>query len=259
MSPAFKHSAPPSKPDPAKVTEAREKTGSILFMTLTRADLCYVCSKTASVAPNPADSDLAALDRAGRYAYDTRYSSLRFSAKPWTAPDGVKYPPNTLVAFVDASFASASNMHSQTGIILMLNGAVIFSKSGKQTQLADSTGYAETIALHEASHLILIYRELLANLGRPQLQPTPVYEDNSAALRFAEQGFSPRSMHYEIKYLFVHELQANGVLKVLKIPTALQLADICTKACAWSVASGILPFVFGQPPTFSTSVIHDSK
>ncbi len=126
-------------------------------------------------------------------------------------------------------------------------------------QLADSTGYAETIALHEASHLILIYRELLANLGRPQLQPTPIYKDNSAALRFAEQGFSPRSMHYKIKYLFVHELQANSVLKVLKIPTALQIANICTKACAWSVASGILPFMFGQPPTFSTSVVHNSK
>jgi hypothetical protein len=44
-------------------------------------------------------------------------------------------------------------------------------------QLADFTGYAETIVLQEASHLILIYSKLLANLGRPQLGPTPVYKD----------------------------------------------------------------------------------
>jgi hypothetical protein len=56
MSPAFENSAPQSKPDLAKVTEAREKIGSILFMTLTRADLSFFCSKIASVAPNPADS-----------------------------------------------------------------------------------------------------------------------------------------------------------------------------------------------------------
>ncbi len=65
------------------------KTGTILSMTLTRADLPFICSKIVSVAPSPADSDLAALNRAGRYAYNTRYSSLHFSAKPWTAPDGL--------------------------------------------------------------------------------------------------------------------------------------------------------------------------
>jgi hypothetical protein len=43
-------------------------------------------------------------------------------------------------------------------------------------------------------------------------------------------------MHYKIKYLFVHKL----LLKVLEILTALQLVNICTKACTWSVASGIL-------------------
>jgi len=139
----------------------------------------------------------------------------------------------------------------------MLNGSVILSKSGRQTQLADSTGYAETIALHEASHLIIVYRELLANLGCPQKDPTPVYEDNSAALRFAEKGCGPRSLHYDIKYLFVHELQEAGILVVKKIETALQLADICTKPTKWSVSSELLPLIFGNNLRFAAKVEHE--
>ena len=207
MSADFRHGEKPDPVNPVNVTEAREKTGSLLFMTLTRPYLRYVCSKIASVAAASADTDLDALDRAGRYAYNTRETALRFTDQPWTAPDGTVYPPNTMVVFVDAGFASNESKRSQTGILIMLNGAVIYSKSGKQSQLADSTGYAETIALHEASHLILIYRELLANLGHPQTGPTVVCEDNAAAQRFAEQGFGPRSLHYDIKYLFVHELK----------------------------------------------------
>jgi hypothetical protein len=141
----------------------------------------------------------------------------------------------------------------------MLNGAVILSKLGKQTQLADSTGYAETIALHEDSHLILVYRELLANLSYQQTDPTPVCEDNSATQCFAENGFGPRSLHYDIRYIFVHELQKEGVLKVLRIPTALQLADVCTKQCTWSVASTLIPLLLGHSLRFATDVIHDPE
>ncbi len=70
--------------------------------------------------------------------------------------------------------------------------------------MADSTGYAETIALHElqkinpprierierieASHCVIGYRRIIANLGFPQECTTPVFEDNSAAETFARQG-----------------------------------------------------------------------
>jgi hypothetical protein len=46
------------------------------------------------------------------------------------------------------------------------------------------------------------------------------------------------------------------------VPTALQLADICTKPCAWSVNKQLLPLVFGQPLRFSAdsvdSLVYDA-
>jgi hypothetical protein len=201
MSATFQHGPPESPVNPATVTELREKNGSLLFATVTRPDAKFACSKIAGVTAAPALSDVSTLDRVGRYQYDTRKMRLNFSAKPYVGFDGTVYPPNTLIVFVDAGFGQSEDRRSQTGIIIMFNGSVIYSKSGKQSQLADSTGYAETIACHEVSHLVLIYRELLANLGCPQLKPTPVYEDNSACIAFANNGSGPKSMHYEIKYL----------------------------------------------------------
>ncbi len=83
----------------------------------------------------------------------------------------------------------------------------MFAKSGRQFQLADSTGYAETIVLHEASHWMIGYIRIMANLGFPHECATPMFEGNSAAETFARQGMGPRSLHYEVKYLYVHDQQ----------------------------------------------------
>jgi hypothetical protein len=259
MSATFQHGTPENPVNPATVTELREKNGSLLFATITRPDAKFACSKIAGVTAAPALSDVSALDRVGRYLYDTRKMRLNFSNKPYVAFDGTEYPPNTLIVFVDASFGQSDDRRSQTGIVIMFNGSVIYSKSGKQTQLADSTGYAETIACHEVSHLVLVYRELLANLGCPQTKPTPVYEDNSACIAFANNGSGPKSMHYEIQYLFINEVVKAGHMQVLPVPTAEQLADICTKPCSYKVSRLLLPKIFGMPLTYSRDVYDDSQ
>ena len=92
------------------------------------------------------------------------------------------------MVFADAGFGQDAVRRSRTGIVFMLWGAIIFSKSGTQMQLSNSTRYAETIALHEAAHLIIVYREILANLGYPQIAPASVYEDKAAAVCFANQN-----------------------------------------------------------------------
>ena len=110
-----------------------------------------------------------------------------------------------------------------------------------------------------AAHLVVIYREILANLGFPQTAPTPIYENNSAALSFAQNGCAQRSLHYDIKYLFVHELQKQGVLQVIPMQTSCQLADICTKPCTWDVSSRLLPVIMGMDLSFSRHVDYSDE
>ncbi|KAK9738353.1 hypothetical protein QE152_g9995 [Popillia japonica] len=65
---------------------------------------------------------------------------------------------------------------------------------------------------------------------KPELATT-IYEDNSGALALAKNGnFSQNSKHIGVSYHFVHDYEKKGEIKVEKISTDDQLADIFTKA-----------------------------
>ena len=247
----FKLDDRPAKVDQERVSESRSIVGALIYATLTRPDCKYACSKLASVVTNPTPADSDAMRRVLQYLYDTRTTPLKFVSGGWVGPDGTKHKSNELVVYVDAGFAREDGRYSQTGFTIMLNGATIYAKSGKQTQLADSTGYAETIALHEASHWVLGYRRIMANLGFAQTSATPIYEDNSAAETFAKQGMGPKSLHYEVKYLYVHDQQTRGRLNVLKIDTVNQVADVLTKPVKWELAERLVASLLGNELRFS--------
>jgi transposase InsO family protein len=248
----FKLGDRPDEVDLELVDEARSMCGSLIYATLTRPECKFPCSKMASVVANPTPDDINAMRRVLQYLYDTRNTCLTFRRGEWTGPDGSVHKPNQLVVYVDASFApEAGDRYSQTGFVCMLNGATIYAKSGKQSQLADSTAYAETIALHEACHWVIGYRRILANMGFAQECATPMYEDNSAAEAFAKQGMGPKSLHFEVKYLYVHDQQKRGVLNVRKIDTKHQLADVLTKPVKWELAERLVSFLLGGDLVFS--------
>ena len=105
--------------------------------------------------------------------------------------------------------------------------------------------------LHEATHWVIGYRRIMENLGFLQKCATPMFEDNSAAKTFAEQGMGPKSLHYEIKYLYVHDQQTRGRLKVYKIDTEHQVADLLIKPVKWELAERLVSFMLSSPLKFS--------
>jgi hypothetical protein len=115
----------------------------------------------------------------------------------------------------------------------------------------DQSSYAETIVLHEACHWVIGYHCILANMGFAQECATPMYEDNSAGEAFAKQGMGPKSLHFEVKYLYVHDQQKHGVLNVHKIDTKHQLADVLTKQVKWELAERLVSFLLGGDLVFS--------
>jgi hypothetical protein len=65
----------------------------------------------------------------------------------------------------------------------------------------------------------------------PPNGPTKIYEDNQAAVSFAEKGGGIKSLHWEVKLEYVHERQTRfKLIDVLKIDTSKQVADVLTKA-----------------------------
>jgi hypothetical protein len=68
-------------------------------------------------------------------------------------------------------------------------------------------------------------------LGYTQDQPTQVYEDNSACIEWGNNviGGRERAKHIEIRKHFAHEVIQNGAMRLVKVTTSTQLADILTK------------------------------
>jgi hypothetical protein len=107
--------------------------------------------------------------------------------------------------------------------------------SKKQKVVADSSCYAEYIALHDASHETLFLRQLLDGIGLSQHHPTPLHCDNDAASRLADNYvWHPQVKHIHVKYHSVRDLVAKGDLTVNRVRSCDNVADILTKPLARS-------------------------
>ena len=102
--------------------------------------------------------------------------------------------------------------------------------SHKQKVVADSSCYAEYIALHDTSHKACFLRQLLDRLGLTQQNATPLHYDNDAASRLTEDHvWHPHVKHIHVKFHSVHELVANDELKVTQVHSSDNIVDILTK------------------------------
>ncbi len=80
----------------------------------------------------------------------------------------------------------------------------------------------------------MIYaRSLLEKLGIPQIDPTPILEDNTTCIKWAggAVGGRDRAKHIDPRERFVHELvgQSNKVLQLELVDSADNVADLLTK------------------------------
>ena len=103
--------------------------------------------------------------------------------------------------------------------------------SQKQRLVADSTCYAEYIALHESSHEAIFLCQLLDDIGFPCCSSTPLHCDNDAATRLAEDHvFHSQVKHIRVKLHSIRDAIAFGDIKLLQVRSEDNSADILTKS-----------------------------
>jgi len=100
-----------------------------------------------------------------------------------------------------------------------------------QKMVALSTAEAEYYSASEMAVETIYLRGLLPNMQLPEDDNTPVYEDNAACIEWANHvmGGRERAKHIDIRKHFAHEAVQNGHLRLHKIATEYQLADLLTK------------------------------
>ena len=135
-----------------------------------------------------------------------------------------------LIGYSDSDYANCiDTSRSIGGYCVSLGSGAISWSSKRQHVIADSSCYAEYIALHEASHETTFLRQLLDRLGFLPEGPSPLHCDNDAASRLAEdQTNHPSVKHIRVKFHSVRQLVEEGDIKITRVRSADNTADILT-------------------------------
>ncbi|GJP62004.1 hypothetical protein CLOP_g19111 [Closterium sp. NIES-67] len=224
-----------------------ELIGSLMYaMVSTRPDLAYPISVLARFV-GTGKHDAAHWQAAKRVL---RY--LR-GTKDYVLTLGGPSPP-LLTGYSDSSWAdSRPDRRSSQGYGFSLGSGLISWRSTRSSSIALSSCeaelYAATMAAQEARWLSF----LLEELGAPQRCPT-IWCDNASTIHLTKDAvFHGRSKHIELRHYFVRELVQGGHLRLGKIDSAANLADIFTKALPHAAHSSLLRLLGLAPPVPSSA------
>ena len=139
-----------------------------------------------------------------------------------------------LAGHSDSDYANCvDTSRSIGGYCFTLGSGMISWSSKKQPTVADSSCYAEYIALHSAAHEVIFLRQLLEGLKVLPPHATNLFCDNDAASRLSEDHvWHSHTKHIRVKYHYTRELVHAGDITVSRVGSRDNTADILTKALA---------------------------
>ncbi|GBE87024.1 hypothetical protein SCP_1002700 [Sparassis crispa] len=201
--------------------------GSLMYAAVgTRPDISYAVQTLSKYTACPRPVHWTAAKRVLRYLAGTRDLHITYTRRDSDAPNG-----NIIGGYTDTDYASDHDRKSVSGHVFYLGGGAVAWSSKKQTTTATSSTEAEYTALAHATRQAIWLRNLLAELGFAQEEPTEIYCDNQAAIAIArDPQYHARSKHFDVQNHFVREKVENGIIQLCYCPTDEMVADVFTKA-----------------------------
>ena len=124
---------------------------------------------------------------------------------------------------------------SRAAWVAKLAGAAITWYSKKLTLTATSSAEAEYKALSEGAKEAMWAKNVFEELRLP-IKPIRMHCDNTSAMQMSKNPVQHhKSRHFKLAWHYVRQLQEAGELEVEYVKTALQDADILTKALSASL------------------------
>ena len=196
-------------------------------MTYTRPGISYATKELARSLQEPTTADQQKLKHLLRYIKGTEHY------KQIIRPT-IKVPESTvpdLNIYVDSDWAGCHvTRKSTTGFVITMLGATINYGSRTQATIALSSSEAELYAINtgatEALHLKGLCEEL-TNIKKINIR---IHTDSSSGKSMATRiGTSRKAKHIELRHLFIQQLVALDIVRIIKTHTNNNPADILTK------------------------------
>jgi len=136
---------------------------------------------------------------------------------------------NILYSYGDANLRLPRPQGCRIG---MMNSAAVSMTSKKHTRTSPATSSAEMKTAFDTSTDMLGLRNLLSELGNPQIKPTILYQDNTAAIQISNNrgslGKASRAM--DLETLTIRNRIEDHQIATQYCSTLNMIADIGTKA-----------------------------
>lgn len=138
--------------------------------------------------------------------------------------------PQIIDSDADQWAGNPINCKSISGYTAILSGATINWSLKKQSTVALSSTEAEYITTACATWEATWIQTFLSEIGYPLGKPILLYTDNQVTIKLIHNPVAhDQTKHINVKYHFIHDAQAQGIIKVEYCLTKQQVADVLTK------------------------------
>lgn len=196
--------------------------GSLMYsMVGTRSDIAYAVELVSRFMSSPCKDHWMAVKWVLRYIRNTTDFKLTFT----------KSDKFEVRGYCDSDYAAdLDRRRSITSYVFQAGENKISWRFGLQHIVALSTTEAEYITLAEAAKEALWLRGIVGELGFPQKQVEIFYDSQSDICLAKNSVYHERTKHIDVRYNFIRDVVADGSLKLSKINTKENPADLLTKS-----------------------------
>ncbi|GJZ47134.1 putative ribonuclease H-like domain-containing protein, partial [Tanacetum coccineum] len=199
----------------------RSMIGSLMYLTTSRPDIMFAVCACSRFQVTPKTSHLNVVKRIFKY----------LKGKPNL---GLWYPRESsfdLEAYSDSDYAGANlDRKSTTGGCQFLGSRLISWQCKKQTIVATSTTEAEYVAAASCCGQVLWIQNQMLDYGF-NFMNTKIHIDNESTICIVKNlVYHSKTKHIEIRHHFIRDSYEKKLIRVEKIHTDFNVADLLTKA-----------------------------
>ena len=183
------------------------------------------------------------------YMHQRRTRGIKFSNRGNDVP----------ITFVDASNKpDPTDGKCQYGYNTQMQGGMIIAVSKKHNHVGQSAAHNEYMALTMAARHMAWLRDLLTELDLEEMMPPPaiLLGDNRAANLLSQEDIvSTGNQFIQLPYHYIKQEVRAGLITVLDVMSADNIADLMTKGVSRQVAQKLIPILCGYDHEQLTAIV----